>query len=72
MICPVFQKPLKLCLPGMVNFPLHLHSCLSQFPINLSGYLSNSLHQEVLVGVLHTDHGREEMAYVGFWGLLVE
>ena len=51
-MCLVFYKFLKLYLPGMVNFPLYLHSCLSQYPINLSGYLLNLLHQEVLVEIL--------------------
>ena len=55
----------------MVSFPLYLCFCLSQYPTNLSGYLSNLLHQEVLVEVLHTDRGRVEMVYIGFWDLLV-
>ena len=52
----------------MVNSPLCLHFCLSQCPVNLSGYLSNLLHQEVLVGVLHMDHGGVEMAYCWIFG----
>ena len=61
----------KLCLLGMGNFPLCLDFSLCHFTINLSGYLLNLLHQEVLVEVMHTDHGRVELAYVEFWGLLV-
>ena len=47
-MCLVFCKFLKLYLPETVSFPLYLPSCLSHYPINLSSYLSNLLHQEVL------------------------
>ena len=53
----------------MGNFLLYLHSCLSHCQINLSGYLWDQLHQEVLVEVLHMDHDTVEMAYVVSKGL---
>ena len=67
----VFHMSLKLCLPGMVNSPLCLYFGLYHFPINLSSYLLNLLHQEILVEVLHKDCSRVELVYVEFWGLLV-
>ena len=48
----------------MENFLLYLHSCLSHCLINLSSYLRDHLHQEVLMEVLYMDHDTVEMAYV--------
>ena len=55
----------------MVNSPLCLDFGLCHFPINLSSYPLNLLHQEVMVEVLHKDCGRLELVYVEFWGLLI-
>ena len=49
---------LKLCPPGMVNFPRSLYVCPCPNPINLSYCLSHLLHQGVLLEV-------SEMAYGG-------
>ena len=69
-MCPVFHIFLKLYLPEIENFLLYLHSCLSHCLINLSSYLRDQLHQEVLVEVLYMDHDTVGMAYVVYWDLL--